>query len=186
MDRDIDEILIDRHQIAERVAEVARDITQQMADRSIEGELTLIPILTGSFIFVADLIRLLPVYMQIRLMSVSSYPGKATSTQGPKIHHRLTDLPDDLSGARLLIVDDIVDSGLTLRLVVEELKKRKPASIHTCVLLRKQRPEAEAIHLDYCCFEVPDKFVVGYGLDYNDRYRNLPDIVTLRDEVIRA
>ena len=226
MQSDIDQVLIPREQIAERVAELAARISRDLvqadhADRVSRGagdtdghndaaggggdsggdsggtsggasggggggrfEVTLIPILTGSFIFVADLIRHLPIYMQIRLLSVSSYPGRSTSTRGASVNAALTNLPDSLEGQHVLVIDDILDSGNTLKLVNDLLKQKQPASLRTCVLLRKQRPEAMASHVDYVAFDIPDRFVVGYGLDYDDYYRNLPDIVTLRAEVV--
>ncbi len=208
MQSDIDQVLIPREQIAERVAELAARISRDLvqadhADRVARGtgdtdgrneasgdegsgrfEVTLIPILTGSFIFVADLIRHLPIYMQIRLLSVSSYPGRSTSTRGASVNAALTNLPDSLEGQHVLVIDDILDSGNTLKLVNDLLKQKRPASLRTCVLLRKQRPEAMAAHVDYVAFDIPDRFVVGYGLDFDDYYRNLPDIVTLRAEVV--
>ena len=201
MQQDLASVLIDRDAIARRITEVARQIGQDLgpphptatADADAtqaahaarhDGELTLVPILTGSIIFVADLIRQLPQRMQIHLMSVSSYPGTATTSQGAKIDQTLTNVPADLSGRHVLLVDDILDSGNTLRAVTAELRRRGPASLRTCVLLRKRRPEALDFPADYVGFDIPDEFVVGYGLDYDDYYRNLPDIGVLRPEVI--
>jgi len=188
MQDDIDHILIDRHNIAQRVEAVASQIMSDLlADAKGEGEsleITLVPLLTGSFIFAADLIRHLPVKMKIRLLSVSSYPGTATSSRGAQIKDDLSYLPASLAGQHVLVIDDILDSGNTLKLVSQTLAAMNPASLRTCVLLRKQRPEAMAFPVDYVAFDIPDEFVVGYGLDFNDHYRNLPDIVTLREEVI--
>ncbi len=188
MQDDIDHILIDRHNIAQRVEAVASQIMSDLlADAKGEGEsleITLVPLLTGSFIFAADLIRHLPVKMKIRLLSVSSYPGTATSSRGAQIKDDLSYLPASLAGQHVLVIDDILDSGNTLKLVSKTLAAMNPASLRTCVLLRKQRPEAMAFPVDYVAFDIPDEFVVGYGLDFNDHYRNLPDIVTLREEVI--
>ena len=188
MQDDIDHILIDRHNIAQRVETVASQIMSDLlADAKGEGEsldITLVPLLTGSFIFAADLIRHLPVKMKIRLLSVSSYPGTATSSRGAQIKDDLSYLPASLAGQHVLVIDDILDSGNTLKLVSQTLAAMNPASLRTCVLLRKQRPEAMAFPVDYVAFDIPDEFVVGYGLDFNDHYRNLPDIVTLREEVI--
>lgn len=191
----IDHVLIDRHQIANRVEQVAQEITADLtgtgsaaADaRSSDAELeiTLVPILTGSFMFVADLIRHLPLMMQIKLLSVSSYPGIATSTQGASFKQFDAQLPEQMAGAHVLVIDDILDSGNTLRLVTQTLKAHHPASLRTCVLLRKARPEAMAFPIDYVCFDIPDEFVVGYGLDFDDFYRNLSDIVTLKPTVIQ-
>lgn len=188
MQDDIDHILIDRHNIAQRVEAIASQIMSDLlADAKGEGEsleITLVPLLTGSFIFAADLIRHLPVKMKIRLLSVSSYPGTATSSRGAQIKDDLSYLPASLAGQHVLVIDDILDSGNTLKLVSQTLAAMNPASLRTCVLLRKQRPEAMAFPVDYVAFDIPDEFVVGYGLDFNDHYRNLPDIVTLREEVI--
>lgn len=206
MQADIDRILIDRQAIADRVQALADEITRdhcgnwnndparpnQMpgelpADMSQDvPDITLVPILTGSFIFVADLIRHLPVMVKIGLLSISSYAGTATSSRGTTIREELTHLPASLEGKHVLLVDDILDSGRTLALATEILAERNPASLRTCVLLRKRRPEALAFDADYVAFEIPDEFVVGYGLDFDDYYRNLPDIVTLKPQVVEA
>ena len=181
MQDDIERILIDRAAIETRLDELAGQI---IGDLHGAGELTLIPILTGSIIFVSDLIRRLPLKMRIRVMSVTSYPGQATTSRGASVEAALTRVPEDLSGQHVLVIDDILDSGSTLRLAVDLLRARKPADLRTCVLLRKQRPVAMAFPIDYVAFEIPDAFVVGYGLDYDDYYRNLPEICTLKPEVI--
>lgn len=185
MIRDIDEILIDRQAIAQRVAKLAQAIVDDLP-QAASGEpvaLTLVPVLTGSVIFLADLIRQMPVHMQIHLISVSSYPGPTTRCGEAELDPALTNLPPSLAGAHVLIVDDILDSGGTLGLVRQVLRPRGPASLRSCVLLRKDRPEAMACPVDYVAFDIPDRFVVGYGLDYDDYYRNLPDIVTLCSHV---
>ena len=186
MQGDIDEVLIDAAMIEHRLAEVAETIARdlQTAENANPIELTLVPILTGSIIFVSDLIRKLPLRMQIHLVSISSYPGTSTTSRGAQIGDELTSLPGSLTGAAVLVVDDILDSGNTLRAVKDLIEKKNPASIRTCVLLRKQRPDTMLHPVDYVCFDIPDQFVVGYGLDFNDYYRNLPDIVTLKPDVI--
>lgn len=190
MQSDLQNILLSEDQIARRVKEVAdqiaRDLTAQTAassqDPAATSTLTLVPILTGSIIFLADLIRHLPMYLQIQLISVSSYPGVHTTPGKLKI---LTDLQSlNLQGRDVLLVDDILDSGQTLKAVSRELQSKDVASLRTCVLLRKQRAEAAAFEADYVCFDIPDEFVVGYGLDYNDYYRNLPFIASLRPQAI--
>lgn len=188
MQQDIQRVLIDRQAIADRVAQIAQQITDDFGAPAgnEDAEITLVPILTGSIIFVADLIRLLPIRMHIRLISISSYRGTTTSSQPALITEELSNLPEKLDGAHVLLIDDILDSGQTIELVTSLLKKKNPESIKTCVLLRKQRPQAMKLPIDYVCFDIPDEFVVGYGLDYNDYYRNLPDIVTLRPEVVQA
>jgi hypoxanthine phosphoribosyltransferase len=189
MQGDIQRVLIDRQTIAKRVAEMAREITSDLITPETPGvpqtpDVILVPILTGSIIFVADLMRCLPVRMRIRVISVTSYAGATTVSKGARLQEVLTMLPESLAGSHVLVIDDILDSGHTLRLVTDLLRARGPASLRVGVLLRKQRPEAMASRVDYVGFDIPDEFVVGYGLDYNDYYRNLPDIVTLRPEVI--
>ena len=176
------EILIDRHRIDARVRELAAEITAALGPSEIrnpKSEITLVPILTGSLIFLADLVRHLPLPMRIRLISVSSYPGDATTSRGPRLRDALTDLPASLAGQHVLVVDDILDTGQTLALVRAELARRAPASLRTCVLLRKDRPDAHATPVDHVAFDIPDRFVVGYGLDHDGYHRNLPDIVEL-------
>ena len=195
MHDDIDSVLISRGDIADRVAATARRITSDLGGTSdaavgVSQEaapaLTIIPILTGSIIFVADLIREMPMPMQIHLVSVTSYPGRSTSSRGATIRNELTNLPETLTGADVLVVDDILDTGRTLTMVRDLIGGRSPRSLRTCVLLRKRTAGVEQPPVDYACFDIPDRFVVGYGLDYDNRYRNLPDIVTLRPEVLRA
>lgn len=187
MQRDIEKVLIDRHAIGRRIDQIAAEIIDDLDDPAADGvdgpEITLVPILTGSIIFVSDLIRRLPLRMQISLISVTSYPGTATTSRGASVEAELTKVPESLTGRHVLIIDDILDSGNTLRLATDLIRRRGPATLKTCVLLRKQRPEAMDTPVDYVAFDIPDEFVVGYGLDYDDYYRNLPDIVTLRREI---
>lgn len=182
MQRDIDRVLIPQQRIAERVREMARQITADHTRAgSDEAEVTIVPIMTGAMIFCADLIRHVPIAMQIGLLTVSSYPGRSLRTQGSQV---IGQQLGDVRGRHLLLIDDILDSGGTIRLVTKMLGELGPASVRTCVLLRKPREESKDVHVDYVGFEIPDEFVVGYGLDYNNYYRNLPDIVTLRQEVL--
>ena len=183
MQSDIDRILIPQQRIAKRVAELAKQIAADHAAHESVGEVTLIPILTGAIIFCADLMRQITLPMRIGLLTVSSYPGASLQTQGSTV---LAKQLGDLSGRHVLLVDDILDSGGTLQLVVPLLRSMGPASVKSCVLLRKDRPAAQATPVDYVGFEIPDEFVVGYGLDYDDYYRNLPDIVTLKRSVTDA
>jgi hypoxanthine phosphoribosyltransferase len=180
MHADIDRILVPRDRIAARIAELALQITADHTSAEGVTDITLIPILTGGMVFCADLMRQMPVRMKIGLMTVSSYPGQSLRTQGSSV---LGSQLGDIRGRHILLLDDILDSGGTLRLVVPLLKEMGPASVRTCVLLRKDRPVAKATPVDYVGFDVPDEFVVGYGLDFGDYYRNLPDIVTLRKAV---
>jgi hypoxanthine phosphoribosyltransferase len=132
-------------------------------------------------IFCGDLIRHIPIAMKIGLMTVSSYPGRSIRTQGSSV---LGQQLGDVKGRHVLLIDDILDSGGTIKLVVPLVKELGAATVKTCVLLRKDRPAARETPVDYVGFEIPDEFVVGYGLDYNDYYRNLPDIVVLKQDVI--
>ncbi len=184
MRRHIDRVLLDRRTIADRVAEladqIARDLKADPADP--EPALVIVPLLTGSVIFLADLMRQLPLMMRIRLLTVQSYPGKSTTSQGVTIEEASL---DDLAGKHVLMVDDVLDSGRTIQAVGKLIHEQQPASLRTCVLLRKQRPEAMAIEVDYIGFDIPNEFIVGYGLDYDGYYRNLPEVVTLREEAMR-
>ncbi|HWB52600.1 MAG TPA: hypoxanthine phosphoribosyltransferase [Tepidisphaeraceae bacterium] len=182
MQADIDRILISQQQIAKRVDELAKQIVADHTPPRMEGEaeITIIPILTGAMIFCADLIRQMPIAMKIGLITVSSYPGKSITTQGSSI---LGEKIGDIRGRHVLLIDDILDSGGTLRTVVPMLKQLGPASVKTCVLLRKDRLAARQLAVDYVGFDIPDEFVAGYGLDFDNVYRNLPDIVTLKPEV---
>jgi hypoxanthine phosphoribosyltransferase len=183
MNRDIARILISQQQLAARVAEMARQITADHTPPKIPDgdEITIVPILTGAFIFCADLIRHIPLHIQIGLVTVSSYPGSSMATKGSQLLGRQL---GDVRNRHLLLIDDILDSGGTLKLVVPMLKELGAASVKTCVLLRKDRPAARSVEVDYVGFEIPDEFVVGYGLDYNNYYRNLPHIGTLKPDAI--
>ncbi len=183
MHRDIARVLISQWQIGARVGEMARQITADHTPPSMpdSGEILIVPIMTGAMIFCGDLIRQIPIAMKIGMLTVSSYPGSATQTQGSQV---LGEKLPDVKGRHVLIVDDILDSGGTLRLVTPRFIEAGAATVKTCVLLRKDRPAARQTPVDYVGFDIPDEFVVGYGLDYNDYYRNLPDIVTLTADAI--
>jgi hypoxanthine phosphoribosyltransferase len=177
----IEKILISQRQIADRVKVLAARITADHSPANLNGgEITIVPIMTGAMIFTSDLIRQIPIAMKIGLMMVSSYPGQSVQSRGSQM---LANQVGEIQGRHVLVVDDILDSGGTIHMVVPALREMGAASVKICVLLRKDRPTAHAVHVDYVGFEIPDKFVVGYGLDYNDYYRNLPDIVTLKEPV---
>jgi hypoxanthine phosphoribosyltransferase len=178
---DIDRVLFTQQQIAARVRELAQQITRDHVNTRVGAEITIVPILTGAMIFCGDLIRQVPIAMKVGLVTVSSYPGKSLQTQGSQV---LSQQLHDLTGRHVLLVDDILDSGGTIKRVVPVLHEQGAASVRTCVMLRKDRPTAREVEVDYVGFEIPDEFVVGYGLDYNDYYRNLPDIVTLKPSVL--
>lgn len=180
---DIERVLISRERIAQRVGELARQITADHAasETGQSVEITIVPILTGAMIFCGDLIRQIPMPMKIGLLTVSSYPGRSVASQGPRLIERQL---ADVKGRHVVLVDDILDSGNTMGMVLPLVRDLGAASVRSCVLLRKDRPAARAIHVDYVGFEIPDAFVVGYGLDFDDYYRNLPDIVVLKQYAV--
>ena len=182
----IDRVLIAAADIDRRVGELAAEVVA--ARGPADAGLVIVPILTGAMVFCGDLIRRMPVPMKIGLLAVSSYPGKSTASQGVDLRPGDFDhLRPRVAGRRVVLVDDILDSGNTLRATVNLMRELGAADVRTCVLLRKQdRPEADDAQADYVGFDIPDAFVVGYGLDYDDEYRNLPDICVLKDEVFAS
>jgi hypoxanthine phosphoribosyltransferase len=185
MERDLDRVLIDRHTIARRVeamgAQIAADLTTELggpeAAALSSGRIVFIPILTGAVVFVADLIRHIPFKLSLGVVAVSSYPGKSMESKGAAIRG---EMPRHLAGKHVVIVDDILDSGRTLGLIRDVVKEQQPASVRIAVLLSKRVSRACEVKADYVGFEIEDAFVVGFGLDYDGYYRNLPDIATLR------
>jgi hypoxanthine phosphoribosyltransferase len=182
MQEDIRDILIDRYTIQARVYKMAQEIARDWAAEG-QREFLLMPLLTGSIIFVADLVRHLPVRMRIDVLAVSSYRGRATENQGTRV---LYPTAFDVAGKDVLVVDDILDSGRTMKTVSDLLRQQGALRVKTCVLLRKKLPREPAMLADYVGFEIPDEFVVGYGLDFNGYYRNLPDIAVLHKHVLDA
>jgi hypoxanthine phosphoribosyltransferase len=179
MQEDVRDILIDRYTIQARVHKMAQEIARDYGTR----EFVLMPLLTGSIIFVADLVRHLPVRMKIDVLAVSSYRGRATANQGTRVLYPTT---FDVAGKDTLVIDDILDSGRTIKAVCELLQQQGAASVKTCVLLRKKLPVEPAMGADYVGFEIDNEFVVGYGLDFNGYYRNLPDIAVLHKHVLEG
>ena len=166
-------VLIDQHAIAARVAELAAEISRDYAGR---GELVLVGILKGAFIFLADLSRCLSVPRSIEFIAVSSYEKGSVSSGAVRL---VMDLREGIEGKHVLVVEDIVDTGRTLRYLLDLLRARRPASLRTCALVRKpERLELE-VPIDYLGFDIPDAWVVGYGLDYAEQYRALPFIGTI-------
>jgi hypoxanthine phosphoribosyltransferase len=176
VNHDIDRILIDRTAIANRTAELAAAIRRDLEELPGDVEIVLIPVLTGALIFVADLVRHLPQKIRIGVLTASSYAGRTTSSSGTP---EISDLPDQIEGKFVLIVDDVLDSGTTIRRLRDEFERRGPRAVRTCVLLRKKIESAMKTPCEYVGFDIPNEFVVGYGLDYNGYYRNLPDIGVL-------
>lgn len=173
------DVLITADQIRSRVDELAADIRAEYVGKPF----TVVGILTGSMVFLADLIRRIDLPLQIGLVQASSYRGTATSPGELVIRD---DLLPDVRGRHLLVLDDILDTGQTITRLIERLKSKGPATVRTCVLLRKIGRQQVPFEPDYCGFAIPDKFVIGYGLDYNDEYRHLPFIGVLPDALVAA
>lgn len=176
MKNDIERILISEEELQKTVAELGRQISEDYKDKN----LLMVSVLKGSVIFMADLMRAITIPISIDFMSVSSYGGGVKSTGIVKI---IKDLDNDISGYDVLIVEDILDSGLTLSYLTNVLRQRKVNSIKIATLLDKPERRQVDIKPDYACFVVPDKFVVGYGLDYDQKYRNLPYVGVVKPEV---
>ena len=176
MQDDILKVLLSQQEIADKVCEIGKQITKDYEGKN----LLMVSVLKGSVVFMADLMRAVDTPERIDFMSVSSY-GSGTKTSG--VVKIVKDLDMNLEGYDLLLVEDILDSGKTLFYLREILQKRNPASIRIATLLNKPARREADIVPDYSCFEVPDEFVVGYGLDYAEKYRNLPYIGVLKPEV---
>lgn len=169
MNTNIEKVLISKEEIDKQLEILGKKISEDYSGK----KLYILSLLRGSFIFTADLVRKLPIQVKIGFMATSSYGHSETSSGTVEI---IQDISDDLEDFDVLIVDDIVDTGITMSFVIEHLKKFKPKSIKCCVLLDK--PDRRKVELtpDYCGFTIPDIFVVGYGLNYGDYYRNKPYI----------
>lgn len=176
MNQDITEILLSEESIQNKVAELGNQISKDYAGK----DLVVVGVLRGGFIFLADLVRAIDLPIAIDFISVSSY-GSGTSSSG--VVRFLKDLDEEISGRHVLVVEDIIDTGTTLKYLIENLKTRQPLSVRVCTLLSK--PDRRKVELDvaYNGFIIPDHFVVGYGLDYSERYRNLPYIGVLDSKV---
>ena len=173
---DIAEVLIDAASISTRVAELGGSIADDYATR----DLVLVSILKGALPFLADLMRAIPIHCSLDFLEVSSYGAGTTSSGVVRI---LKDLARPIEGRDVLVIEYILDTGHTLNYVLEHLRGQHPASLHLCSLLDKPARRVVPIEIDYRGFEIGDKFVVGYGLDYAERYRNLPFIGVLKPEV---
>ena len=160
-------ILFSEDQISSRIKELGEIINREYKGRN----LYVLSLLRGSFVYAADLVRSIDLNVKVGFMTTSSYGHSETSSGTVKI---VNDIPDNIEGWDVLIVDDIVDTGITMDFVVNHVKNLKPASVKTCVLLDKPSRRKVEIKPDYCCFEIEDVFVVGYGLNYGDFYRNIP------------
>ena len=177
MHQDIDHILVSEEQLQAKVAELGAQISADYEGR----DLLLVSILKGAVVFMADLMRAVTIPCAIDFMVVSSYGGANTSSTG--LVKIIKDLDQDLSGKDVLIVEDILDTGITLSHLMPMLQMRKPNSLCLCTILSKPSRRKADIEPDYKGFDVPDEFVVGYGLDYDEKYRNLPYVGVLKPEV---
>lgn len=177
---DIESVLLSEEQIQTRIAELAAQIGTDYRDNLGGEDLLLVTVLKGAVMFVSDFARAIPLPTQLEFMAVSSY-GSSTSSSG--VVRILKDLDRDINDRDVLIVEDIVDSGLTLSWLLRNLATRGPRSLRVCALLRKPDAVRAAVDLGYVGFDIPNEFVVGYGLDYAERYRDLPFIGTLHPRV---
>ena len=176
MKDDLDRILLTEEEIQNRVREMGREISRDYAGKNP----LFVGVLKGCFVFMADLMRSVEVPASVDFMVVSSY-GKGVKTSGAVAI--IKDLSQDIEGRHVIIVEDILDSGVTLSYLKKYLLGRRPASITIVTLMDKPSRRKADVYADYSCFEVPDAFVVGYGLDYNEHYRNLPYIGVLKPEI---
>ena len=176
LEKDIQEVLFSEEQLKARVCEIGAQIEKDYAGK----EIMLVSVLRGSFVFMADLCRAIDLPCTLDFMSVSSY-GKGTKSTGQV---QITkDLTEDITGRHLIVVEDILDSGNTLHYLLSILQHRHPASIRLCTLLDKPSRRKVPVEVHYTGFTIPDAFVVGYGLDYAEKYRNLPYIGVLKPEI---
>ncbi len=175
----IEEVLIDEESIARRVRELGAQLSMECSDGE---EIVLLVVLTGAMVFAADLMRAISVRVAISMVGVASY-GSSTTSKGAVL---TSNLPQNLKGKHVIVVDEVLDSGETLRLLRSALSEFGVASLRACVLLRKQRPQALATKCELIGFDIPDKFVVGYGLDFNEEFRNIPFVGVLGEAGIRA
>jgi len=177
LERGVGEILIRADELQARIRELGREITEDYTGR----EVLLVGVLKGAVFFMADLMRHLKVPCEIDFMAISSY-GASTDSSG--VVRILKDLDINIEGRDVLVVEDIIDSGLTLSYLVRNLESRAPASLEVCALLTKTARREIDVHVRYVGFEIPNKFVIGYGLDFAERYRNLPYVGVLHDDLM--
>ena len=173
---DLTRVLYSKEEVAERMRELAAQIDQDYADK----ELLLVGVLNGAVMVMADLSRALSVHCRMDWMAVSSY-GSGTQSSG--VVRILKDLSTDITGVHVLVVEDIIDTGLTLSYLISNLRSRNPASLKVMTAFRKPEAAQNAVEVSYIGFDIPDEFVVGYGLDYDGRYRNLTSVGTLAPHV---
>jgi hypoxanthine phosphoribosyltransferase len=177
LERENFEVLIERKDILERVDEIAMEISEKYRDS--EKDVMLLGVMSGGIMFAADIAKRIDINapLYIDTMIIKSYGSGTESNRNPIIEY----MPEDVSGKRIIIIEDIIDSGHTMRVAIEELKRRGALSVEICTLLSKESKREVDIPIDYLGFKIPNKFVLGYGLDYNNRYRNFEDIVVKND-----
>jgi hypoxanthine phosphoribosyltransferase len=178
INNDVAEILIGTEELQAKVAELGRQISEDYRGRNP----LLICLLRGAVVFLSDLVRATDIPLEMDFMAISSY-GNSTESSG--VVRLVMDLKSNITGRDVLIVEDIVDTGRTLAYILDNLQTRRPADIKVCALLSKPSRREVQIEVDYLGFEIPDKFVVGYGLDYAENYRNLPFIGVLKPELYK-
>ncbi|SHH42613.1 hypoxanthine phosphoribosyltransferase [Caloranaerobacter azorensis DSM 13643] len=178
MEQDIRQILIETDELQKRIKELGQEITRDYKGK----DLVVICVLKGAVMFMSDLCKNIDLPLSIDFMAVSSY---GSSTQSSGVVRILKDLDSSIEDKDVLIVEDIIDTGLTLSYLVENLKSRGPKSVKLCTLLNKPERRKTDVKVDYIGFTIPDEFVVGYGLDFNEKYRNLPYICVLKEEVYK-
>ena len=176
MHKDLREILISGAELDAGIKKLGEQISKDYAGRCI----TLVGVLKGCVFFLSDLVKNISVETRLDFMMLSSYSG----TQSTGVVRTILDLKENIEGREVLIIEDIVDSGLTMNYMLQNLKTRLPKSLEICTLLDKPSCRKANVPIKYACFTIPDKFVVGYGLDYNERYRNLPCIGVLSKEAL--
>ncbi len=176
LEKDVERVLFSEEELRQRVAEIAAEIDRDYAGK----EPLLVSVLRGSFVFMADLVRQIHLPCTVDFMAVSSYGSGTTSSGQVKI---VKDLSEQIEGKDVLVVEDILDSGNTLSYLLQLLQARRPASVRLCTLLDKPSRRTKPVDLHYAGFSIPDYFVVGYGLDYDEKYRNLPYIGVLKPSV---
>jgi len=180
MKNDIEEVLFSEDEIKNRVSAIAQKLTVDYKHKN----LTVIGVLNGSLVFMSDLIRQMPLPVKIDTVKANTYSGASTTSAAKTeiIHNIDVNVKEE----HVLIVDDILDTGKTLSEIIRMLTEYNPLSIKVCILLNKRARRERDIEPDYCCFEIEDKFVVGYGLDFDNRYRNLPYVAVLRESIMVA
>ncbi len=179
MHNDVEEILFSKEDISHKVKELGEKISK---DYNRDDEVVVVGVLKGANVFMADLIREIDIPVYIDFMAVSSY-GYSTESSG--IVRILKDLDLEVEGKHVLIIEDIIDTGLTLKYLTDNLKSRNIKSLKICTLLDKPKRRKCDLNIDYIGFEIPDKFIVGYGIDYGEKYRNLPYVASLKEETYK-